>query len=406
VERLTEAQLAERSGASVQDIRRLTEHGVLNPGDHEPRFSLGDLRRIRLALSCEEGGIPLEAIGQAIRDRKLSLGFLDLPHYSIFAELSDTTFEGLERQSGLPMEVLVAIREAMGGGRPDPRERVRGDDLEVIPTVQLAREAGVPDEALIRLLRVYGESLRRVADAETYIYHSYFELPLLASGMTQAQILESASAASEHFSEPLVRSLTAIYHRQQEHAWIGDMVEHVETALEEAGLTPRVARPPAMCFLDLAGYTRLTEERGDRAAAEMAASLSDIVTAAAGEYRGRAVKWVGDGVMFHFPFPGPAVSSALEMVASTPEAGLPPAHVGIDAGPVVFQDGDFFGRTVNMAARVSDRAGPGQVLVTDRVVEAISSDGPPSDGFEFRELGPAELKGIPQPVVLFEASDG
>lgn len=397
MERLTEEQLAERAGATTEEIRSLAELHILSPERGEPRFIASDVRRVRLALACRDGGISLEAIGRAVREGELSFGFLDLPVYEIFSELSDTTFEELERRSGVPMGLLEAMREAMGGGRPEPVERVRGDDLEVMPLIQLAREAGVPDEALIRMLRVYGESLRRVADAEASIYHSYFEVPLLRSGKSQVRLMQEASAASQQFTEPLVRALTAIYHRQQEHAWTADIVEHVEAALEAAGLTPRVERPPAMCFLDLTGYTRITEERGDTAAAEMAASLSDIVVAAAGHHRGRAVKWVGDGVMFHFPHPGPAVHSALEMVERTPEAGLPPAHVGIDAGPVVFQDGDFFGRTVNVAARVSDRAGPGQVLVTERVVDAAEGD------FRFKELGPTELKGVPQPLLLFEA---
>jgi adenylate cyclase len=401
VDRLTERQLSERSGASPQDLRRLADLGILSPDEREPRFSVGDVRRVRLARACEDGGIPLGAVGKAIRDGKLSLGFLDLPHYSVFAELTPTTFDDLERETGVPMPVLQAMREALGGARPGPEDRVRADDLEVMQLIRLAREAGVPDDAIIRLLRVYGESLRRIADAEASTYHSHFEMPLLRSGLPQRDMMEQAAAASERFAEPLARSIVAIYHRQQEHAWTADMVEHIEAALEDADITPRIERPPAMAFLDLSGYTRVTAERGDRAAAELAASLSDIVTAAAAGHRGRAVKWVGDGVMFHFPDAAPAVRSALEMVERTPAVGLPPAHVGIDAGPVVSQDGDFFGRTVNVAARVSDRAAPGQVLVTDRVVQAASSD-----GFTFRELGPAELKGLPQPVVLFEAEDG
>jgi adenylate cyclase len=398
VDRLSEAQLVERAGSSSDEIGRLVELGILVPEPVEPRFNAGDVRRARLASACQDGGIPLDAVGRAIRDGKLSLGFLDLPHYSVFSELTPTTFAELERQTGIPMPVLQAMREALGGARPGPEDRVRADDLEVMELVRLTREVAVPDDAMIRILRVYGESLRRIADAEGYVYHSYFEMPLLRSGLPQRDMMEQASAASESFAEPLERSIVAIYHRQQEHAWTADIVEHIEAALEDAGIARRVERPPAMAFLDLSGYTRVTEERGDQAAAELAASLSNIVATAAAQHRGRAVKWVGDGVMFHFPDAGPAVRSALEMVERTPAVGLPPAHVGIDAGPVVSQDGDFFGRTVNVAARVSDRAGPGQILVTDRVVEAASSD-----GFRFRELGPAELKGLPHPVVLFEA---
>jgi len=154
-----------------------------------------------------------------------------------------------------------------------------------------------------------------------------------------------------------------------------------------------------MCFLDLAGYTRLTEERGDRAAAALATSLADLVEQVSLPHGGQPVKWLGDGVMFHFRQPGRAVVAALEMVERTPQAGLPPAHVGLHAGPVVFQDGDYFGRTVNLAARIAGHAGPGQVLVSDQVV-AECGDGTVT----FEPIGPVPLKGVADPVPLHRAA--
>jgi adenylate cyclase len=103
--------------------------------------------------------------------------------------------------------------------------------------------------------------------------------------------------------------------------------------------------------------------------------------------------------MFHFPNPGPGVVAALEMAAGVVEAGLPPAHVGLHAGPVIFQDGDYYGQTVNVAARIADYARPGEVLVSQEVVEA-------SGGVEvaFREIGPVELKGVSGAMRLHAAS--
>jgi adenylate cyclase len=102
------------------------------------------------------------------------------------------------------------------------------------------------------------------------------------------------------------------------------------------------------------------------------------------------VKWLGDGVMFYFREPKDAVLASLEMVEAVGRQGLPPAHVGIHAGPVVFQEGDYFGRTVNLAARIGDCARPGEVLVSQEVVDA--ADGGP---VAFTEVGPVELKGVP-----------
>ena len=84
------------------------------------------------------------------------------------------------------------------------------------------------------------------------------------------------------------------------------------------------------------------------------------------------MKWLGDGVMFHFREPAAAVLAAVAMVAVVGSQGLPPAHVGIHAGPVVFQEGDYFGRTVNLAARIAEYARPGEVLVSQEVVDAAT----------------------------------
>jgi adenylate cyclase len=194
------------------------------------------------------------------------------------------------------------------------------------------------------------------------------------------------------------RTLGAIYRRQQELVWTEDMVEDIENELERAGVLRRPERVPAMSFVDLVGYTRLTEEHGDAAAAELAASLAVLVGRASREHGGVPVKRLGDGVMVHFREPAGAVLSALGMVEQLPEAGLPPAHVGVAAGPVVVQGGDYFGRTVNLAARIAAHATAGQVLVSQRVAESARPE-----GVTFVALGELRLKGIARPVRLLEA---
>ena len=158
--------------------------------------------------------------------------------------------------------------------------------------------------------------------------------------------------------------------------------------------------PPAIAFLDRTGSTRLTEERDDRAAAELAARLVEIVHDLAHRHGGRPVKLLGDGVMFHFPDPGQGVRCGLALVDRIPRAGLPPARVGLHSGPVVFQDGDYFGRTVNISARISDHARPGQVLVSDQVV----ADADPLEGVRFEPIGPVPLKGLATPMSLYAAT--
>jgi len=193
-------------------------------------------------------------------------------------------------------------------------------------------------------------------------------------------------------------ALIANYRAQQARAWTSNIIEGFELVLTQAGFQGRVDRPPAMCFLDITGYTRLTDERGDEAAAALAGVLARLVQRSSIQHGGKAVKWLGDGVMFWFRDPGPGVLAALDMADGVVGAGLPPAHVGLHAGPVVFQQGDYYGQTVNIASRIAEYARPGEVLVSQAVVEA-------SEGADvaFREIGPVELKGVAGPIHLHAA---
>src|SRR5439155_10348594 len=210
--------------------------------------------------------------------------------------------------------------------------------------------------------------------------------PLLEAGMSESEMLLAQPDLGSQMAPLMEHVLLAIWHGQQEHAWSKNHIENVESVLEKAGLFSRLHRPPAVCFLDITGYTRLTEERGDEAAANLAATLATLVRRCSQKHHGQPVKWLGDGVMFYFPDPGEGLLAALEMVEDAGTHALPPAHVGIHAGPVVFQEGDYFGRTVNLAARIAEYARPGEVLVSQEVVDV--ADGMP---VTFTEVGPVEL---------------
>jgi adenylate cyclase len=354
--------------------------------------------RARWLQSLERAGLPLEGIAAAVQDGTLSFSFLDVPVYDRFAGLSGTTFQQLSAETGVPLELLTVVREAVGFAEPGPDDTVREDELTVVPLIQLQLAKGFRPMAIERWLRVCGDSLRRIAETEASFWDSEVEMPLLASGMTESEMLQAQADLGSQMSPLIEEILVALYRGQQEHAWSQVVVEHVEGALDAAGLHRRLERPPALCFLDLTGYTRLTEERGDEAAAELAARLARLVRQCSQEHGGTPVKWLGDGVMFYFREPAAAVLAALEMVEAVGRHDLPPAHVGIHAGPVVFQDGDYFGRTVNLAARIAEYARPGEVLVSQEVVDAAGA-APVS----FVEIGPVELKGVPGTLRLHTA---
>jgi adenylate cyclase len=393
----TRQEVAQRAGVDPDYVDRLVELGILTPGAGEA-FSPGDVLRARWLQSLERAGVPLEGLAAAVRDGALSFSFLDVGAYDRFAGLSGTTFQELSAQTGIPLELLMVVREAVGFAEPRPEDTVREDELSVVPLIQLQLANGFRPVIVERWLRVYADSLRRIAETEAAWWDSEVEMELLASGMTEGEMLQAQADLGSQMTPLIDQALLAVYHGQQEHAWSQVFVEHVESALEAAGLHSRLDRPPAMCFLDLTGYTRLTEERGDEAAAELAARLAGLVRRSAQEHDGTPVKWLGDGVMFYFREPGDAVLAAVEMTEVVGRHGLPPAHVGIHAGPVIFQEGDYFGRTVNLAARIAEYARPGEVLVSQEVVDA--ADAAP---VSFVEIGPVELKGVPGTLRLYIA---
>jgi class 3 adenylate cyclase len=314
---------------------------------------------------------------------------------------SRRTYRQVSQETGVPLELLGAVLESMGFARMGPDEPMREDELEVVPLLQLGLSSGFLDQLWsTRLGRGYAEGLRLIARVENEVWQARFIAPLLASGADQQTGRERASqlSADLNASTLIDHALLAAYRRQQELSWIEQLVEDIEAALEDSGVLGRPERVPAMCFLDLVGYTRLTEEHGDQAAAELAERLAVLVRRSAREHGGVPVKWLGDGVMVHFRDPAGAVLAALQLVPEVPAAGLPPAHIGVAAGPVVVQGGDYFGRTVNLAARIAAYASASRVLVSEPVVQRA-----PPQGVTFVDLGLVQLEGIARPVRLLEA---
>jgi adenylate cyclase len=396
---LSASGLADLAGVTEAEVERMVALGLLVARDGAGPFLETDVQKVRVAAACERAGLPMDEIASAVRAGRLSFAFLEAAPYRRWALPSARTYRQVSEESGVPLDTLGDVLEAMGFARMAPDERIREDELEIVPLLRLARSTGILDSVwLARIGRAYAEGLRLAANVENEAYRARFTGPVLESGADQRTAMELASQMATDFLPLVDRTLAAIYRRQQELVWTEDMVEDIENELERSGMLRRPERVPAMSFVDLVGYTRLTEERGDAAAAELAAALAVLVGRSSREHGGVPVKRLGDGVMVHFREPGGAVLSALRMVEQLPAAGLPPAHVGVAAGPVVAQGGDYFGRTVNLAARIAARAGAGQVLVSGSVAESVSPR-----GVAFVEVGEVRLKGFAGPVRLLEA---
>ena len=393
---LTEAQLAERGHTSRDRIRALVDLGILQPVDGT--FTRRDVMRVRVIADLEALGIEAEALAQALASGHLTLGYLESSgrmhprSASSFAEIAD--------QMGVPFTTLERIYVAFGLLTPRPDERVREEDLEVIKILPVLLGAGVDEGQVLRLARVWGDSARRIAQYLPHYFHTAVEERFRRRGLGDNEAYEAAirevglriGRSGEDLLGWLFRRHSEVF--QSEHQF-----EHVEIALEQAGVRRRPPRETeAVVFADLSGYTRLTEESGDEVAAGVSLTLAQLASEIAARHRGSVVKLLGDGVYIHFRDPGDAVRASLEIVESAVSHGLPPAHIGVNAGPMLYDEGDYFGRTVNIAARIASEAGAGKAYVGEALADAVVAD-----GFRLIEVGAFDLKGIADPVTIFEA---
>ena len=392
---LTQAELAARAGVGLERVQLLAELGVLQASE-DGTFRPIDIQRIRVAEAFVDSGLVVEDLGRLVAEGHITFPNLE----TVFGEpiaASGTTLGEFASQVGREPELLRRVYTQLGLAQPRDRDRLRTDDLESLHEFLVvfdARDVGLGDDFLLRAARLCGDSIRNLIEAINAMMQEELLPALVRSSTGQEPPIRGGgpfAATSRLTGWLLRRHLEAVIQR--------NIVDNIESVMEETGIgRRRDLHPPAICFLDLSGFTRLTGSKGDEEAARLAVRLSDLVQETTAARQGRAVKSLGDGVMLHFREAGVAVAVALELVDAIPHAGLPPARVGITAGPVVFRDGDYFGRAVNMASRITDYARPGEVLVSETVAES----GAPT-GTAFEDLGVVELKGIHEPVRLFRA---
>jgi adenylate cyclase len=390
--------LADRAGVERTLVEAMIEAGIVT-ADANSAVRDGDVRRVHLVNDLARGGIPGNLIVESVRRGTLNIDFVDQSSYDRISAYEAETFEEVSRRTGVPVELLGVAREATGSAAPAPTDRMRTNELGIVPFLEGAIRFGVRPEHLERTMRVAGDGARRLAETEADWWRSDILGPLFSQGMPMKEIgARTASFATE--IGPLTdAALVALYHGHQARAWMRNIFDGVESVLADAGLHERLDRLPAISFIDLTGYSRLTEEHGDASAADLAGRLARLVQRVSADHGGRIVKWLGDGLMVYHPDAQGAVEAALDLQDAIGPERMPPAHVGIHAGPVMFQEGDYFGRTVNAAARIGAHAGAGQIMASEAVVTAMRT----SHGVTFDPMGPVELKGLLEPLSLYAA---
>jgi adenylate cyclase len=394
VERVSAQELAELAPCSLEYVQRLAHLRVLGPREDDGLFPSSDVHVVRLMAGFEEAGISLEDVARGVAGGDLSFPLgLFLPEPARSAATYEELAARLERSPDL-------LRRLSGEfGLPPPADdRVREEDAKMLSLLLAKLDLATEDE-LSRFARLYGGTVQRMVDSGLQFFDRVVRQRVGTFELSDEEKDSLVYERAAGFTELVSSVVPWLQQRHREHSVLEYIVVVTEGFMEERGITPPQPRqPPAIAFLDLTGYTTLAEERGDEAAAELAASLASIVQETAQARRGRPVKWLGDGVMFHFSDPSGAILTGLELVEQTEKAISVPARVGINAGAVIAQEGDYFGRTVNIAARITDYARPHEVLVSE---EAKRSAGVAD--VEFELIGDVPLKGVSRSVLLHRA---
>ena len=367
--KLSEEELAQLVPCSPGGVRKLIELGILAPREEDKPFRSSDAHLVRLMTAFERAGISLDDVARGVAAGELSFRLdLFLPE----PDEASGTYEALAAQLGRSPELLRRLSSELG--LPPPADdRIRSDDAEMLSAIVTALDL-VDDGELSRFARLYGGSLQRLIESALQFFDQAIHQRIVALDVSteEKDILIDEKGAS--VIDLVNRLVPWLQRRLREHVVLEYIVTTTESYMDERGIAPRRPRhPPAIAFLDVTGYTALTEDRGDAAAATLAAGLATIVREAADAGGGQAVKWLGDGVMFHFANPGAAVLSALDLVERTERTMSVPTRVGINAGSVIVQEGDYFGRTVNIAARIADYAGPHEVLVSEETKQSAGT---------------------------------
>ena len=387
-------ELAELVPCSLEQVSRLQELGLLHAGDEDGRFPPSDVHVVRLMAAFADAGISVEDVARGVASGELSF-----PLGLFLPEPVERTviLEELAADLGRPLELVRRLSGELGF--PPPRDdRVRREDAELLGLILTKLDLADEDE-LSRFARLYGGTVQRLVGAGLQFFDVAVRQRVAGFDASNEEKDRLVYERAGEFTELVNGLVPWLQRRHREHAVLEYLVSVTEGFMEERGLVPRQPKqPPAIAFLDLTGYTALAEERGDQAAAELATGLAAVVQQAAQTRGCRPVKWLGDGVMFYFSDSGRAILSGFDLIERTEEAISVPARIGVSAGPVVVQEGDYFGRTVNVAARIADYAGPRDVLVSEearRSAEVADVD--------FELVGDVQLKGVSRSVRLHRA---
>jgi adenylate cyclase len=383
---LTEA--ARRVGVTPDTLRRWVRRGLVPQFDGE--WTPSALGSARVVARMRERGHTLAEIQRATEEGRLAFGFLE----ELFpTDQPGVTIRDAARETGLAERLVQRLISSMGIS-PGHSETISEDELQLLRYVSAVLESGFPLVALLQLVRVYGQSMARIADAEVRLFHLYVHEPLLRSGSTGVETAEQMHALSREVLPLVGPVLDQVHQRYLMHFVEQDVVGHMESDLDGTSIDLGRMRV-AIAFADLAGYTRLTEEEGEQTAVDAVERFVEAVEITLPD-EARVIKTIGDEAMIVGSDPERLTDWAVGFQAMQTERPLP--RIAVHYGVAMYRDGDYYGRDVNIASRIAARSAGGEVLVTRPVVDAAAAP-----HLEFETIGEVRLKGFRDSTEVFIA---
>ncbi|MCB0870467.1 MAG: MerR family transcriptional regulator [Solirubrobacterales bacterium] len=385
-ERISLNEASRRAGVSPATLTRWAEEKIVPV--RKGKWTPAAAAQARIVARMRERGHSLEELKEAGKEGKLSFGMAE----DIFADTSEQfTLEEASEQIGLSVEVIERVMTVLG--TPTDREpSLSGRDIEAFARMGEVAEAGLPVEALLQLTRVYAQAVRRIADAEVRLFHLFVHEPMIRDGLSEIEMAEELGDLARRTSPTSVPLFEYLHERYVRYFLEQDVVGHMES--DFGGDTNLDQIRTTLCFIDLTGFTRFTEEEGDATAFSVIEQFTETVEATLPP-EASIVKTIGDEVMVVSPDPATLTEWAVGFLALFTDRPKPRA--GIHHGAVVFRDGDYFGSQVNLAHRVVNRALGGEVLITDEVATALGNH----PDLDTDPIGEVDLKGFPVPIPLF-----
>jgi adenylate cyclase len=382
---VTAADVARRIDVPPATLRRWVRSGLV-PLEHGT-WSDAAIAQARIVARLRERGHTMAQIRAAADAGRLAYGYVEqlFPSSDGRHSLRDAA-----DRTGLEPALIQRIWSSLGFPAGS-RQGFTDQDLELLAYAARVLETGFPLVALLQLIRVYGQALARIADAEVKLFHLYVHEPLMRDGMPGLAMAEEMEALAADLLPLAAPMMDGLHRRLLRHFIEQDVVGHMEAEGDVDLGRLRVA----IAFADLAGYTRLTEEAGEEQALDVVERFVAGVEATLPD-EARVIKTIGDAVMIVGSDVAALADWAVGYQALAANA-RPRPRIGIHAGAALYRDGDYYGRAVNLAARVAARAAGGEVLVTRPVADAADAH------LRFDHIGEVTLKGFSEPTDLFVA---